>query len=295
MRVGCKGIKGKCFMMVMVLLSALSVQAENRTDVSLKWKDGSEQKTEIRSETGDLFQQVAHHGPALENEWMGVRIYFDKKCVLDIYNKKRPGLELAEASWYPTQEQQKEGWGADQYKVGPTIGLGGVRLWDGEKVVPLDPVILRVARVKKEACYSWIEMLSEGVPYKGGKVDVLIRVTAYSGMREMKVEAFALCDEPVEFVTGINYWPTTTTFEGEGHIGSWGIHPEDVAAFQFSIGAGLLYNPADFAQKKKTGAEILLISKPTKMITTWITSACEKEEGFKSAAEFKRYVRQVRP
>jgi len=276
-----------------LLWPAFLVQAENRTDVSLKWKDGSKQESQIISETGDLYQKVAHHGPAIENEWMGIRIYFDKKCALDVYNKTRPGLELAEASWYPTEEQQKEGWGADQYKVGPTIGLGGVRLWDGEKVVPLDPVRMRTARVIKKAGYSQIEMLSEGIPYKDRTVDVLIRITAYSGYREMKVEAFALCDEPVEFVTGINYWKTTQTFEGENCIGSWGVHPEDVAALQFNIGGGLIYNPVDIAKKTKTDAEIRLISKPTKYLSTWITSACEREDGFKTGDDFEQYVKQV--
>jgi hypothetical protein len=277
-----------------MLLPASYVRAENKTDVSLKWKDGTEQVSEISSKSGDLYDKVAHHGPAVENEWMGIRIYFDKKCALDAYNKTRPGLELADASWYPTPQQQKEGWGADQYKVGPTMGLGGVRLWDGEKVVPLDPVTMRTARVKKEADYSQIEMLSEGVPYKGRKVDVLVRVTAYSGRREMKVEAFALCDEPVQFATGINYWPTTQTFEGEDYFGTWGVHPEDVAAFPLNIGGAMFYNPDDFATKTKTNDEILLVSKPTKTLSTWITSAGEKEKGFQTLHDFEQYVKQAR-
>ena len=277
-----------------LLVSGLTVRAENRTDVSLKWNDSEEQQSEIRSESGDLFEQVAHHGPAIENEWMGIRIYFDRKCALDVYNKTRPGLELAEASWYPTEEQQREGWGADQYKAGETLGLGGVRLWDDGRVVPLDPVTMRIARARKDAVSSQIEMLSEGIPYKGGKVDILVRVTAYSGCREMKVEAFALCDDPVEFVTGINYWPEAPSFEGEGCMGSWGIHPEDVAAVQLNIGGALIYDPDDFPIKKKTDGEILLVSRPTKQIATWITSACEKEEGFASSADFERYVKQIK-
>ncbi|MBN2163206.1 MAG: DUF4861 family protein [Pontiellaceae bacterium] len=278
---------------ITLLLSGSAVFAENKTDVSLKWKDSDRQESEIRSETGDLYTKVAHHGPAVENEWLGIRIYYDKKCVFDAYNKTRPGLELAEASWYPTEEQQKGGWGADQYKVGPTVGLGGVRLWDGQKVVWLDPVNMRIARVRKEACFSYAEMLSEGVPYKGGTVDVLVRVTAFSGMREMKVEAFALCDEPVQFVTGINYWPKAPAFEGEGCMGSWGIHPEDVAAIQLNIGGGLVYDPTDFAEKKKTDGEILLISRPTKYLSTWITGACEKEDGFSSGDAFEAYVKHL--
>ena len=285
---------GTTVLAALLCLPAACAWAENKTDVSLMWKNSSQQESEISSDTGDLYTQVAHHGPAIENEWLGIRIYFDKKCALDAYNKTRPGLELAAAGWYPTAQQQQQGWGADQYKVGPTVGLGGVRLWDGEKVVPLDPVTMRTARAKKEACYSQIEMLSEGVPYRDRKVDILVRVTAYSGMREMKVEAFALCDDPVEFVTGVNYWPTTKTFAGDGYFGAWGVHPEDVAAFPLNIGAAMLYNPDDFAQKMKTDDQILLVSKPTKVMSTWITSAGEKEQGFKTLEDFEAYVKQAR-
>lgn len=284
----------KNFIFSLFLFTSVTVFAQNKTDVSLKWKDSETQETEISSETGNLYTKVAHHGPAIENEWMGIRIYYDRKCALDVYNKTRPGLELAEAAWYPTEEQQKEGWGADQYKVSQTIGLGGVRLWDGEKVVFLDPVSMRTARVKKEANFSYIEMLSEGVPYKNTKVDILIRVSAYSGYREMKVEAFALTDEPVEFVTGVNYWDDAPSFEGENYLGSWGIHPEDVAAIQLEIGGALIYNPEHFQKKVKNDKEILLISKPCKYISTWITSACEKEKGFKTIKDFEKYVQQVK-
>ena len=113
---------------VMLLFLTGFAPDKNRTDVSLKWKDSSTQVSEIRSESGNLYKKVAHHGPAIENEWMGVRIYFDKKCALDVYNKQRPGLELSGASWYPTEEQQQAGWGSYQYKVGQTIGFFCLRL-----------------------------------------------------------------------------------------------------------------------------------------------------------------------
>ena len=53
---------------------------------------------------------------------------------------------------------------------------------------------------------SFIEMLSKDVPYKDRKVDILVRVTVYSGIRKAKVEAIALSDENVQFVTGLNYF-----------------------------------------------------------------------------------------
>jgi len=110
---------------------------------------------------------LGHHGPAIENEWLGLRYYFDKKAAIDVYSKSRNGLELREARWYPSIEQQENGWGADYYKVGSTVGLGGIRLWDGEKVIPLDPVTNRSARVVKQGSTSKMEIRSENIPCKG--------------------------------------------------------------------------------------------------------------------------------
>jgi hypothetical protein len=264
--------------------------AQNNTDISLKWKNSDKQEASISSETGNLYNRLSHHGPAIENEWLGLRIYFDYKCAIDVYNKSQARLELAEAEWYPTVEQQENGWGADQYKVGNTVGLGGVRLWDGKKVVYLDPVRNRTARVFKEANISYMEMLSEGIPYKGDSIDILVRVTVFSGFREAKVEAFALCDQPVQFLTGINYHPETQNSMGDNYICTWGIHPEDVAAFQLSIGAGIIYNPVNFEQINKSENEYQLISKPAKYLKTWISSASERDPYLNTMEKFIDYL-----
>lgn len=266
------------------------VLAQNLTDTSLAWKDSPSQESKIESETGNLYDKLKHHGPAIENEWMGLRIYFDFKTSIDVYNKTRRGLELEAGGWYPTPEQQKKGWGSDQYKVGRTGGLGGIRLWDGEKATFPDPVIKRTARVFKEASVSSMEMLSEQVPYRGRKVDLLVRVTVYSGHRAAKVEAFALSDEPVQFVSGVNTHPTTETKQGKSFIGTWGIHPEDVAAVQMKIGAGIVFDPADYESIRKEEKEYLLISKPTKYLATWIVSSCEKEPELNTMEKFIAYL-----
>jgi hypothetical protein len=272
------------------LLLSSTLFAQNKTDISLKWKDSTKQESSISSETGNLYNKLTHHGPAIENEWAGFRMYFDYKVAIDVYNKTRPGLELAAASWYPTIEQQKEGWGADQYKVGTTVGCGGVRLWDEGKVIYLDPVKMRTARVCKEANFSYMEMLSEGIPYKGDSIDVLVRVTVFSGIREAKVEAFALCDKPVQFQTGINFFPTTKTTEGKNFISTWGLHPEDVAAIRLEIGAAVIYNPDDYVSVVKTENEYQLVSKPTKYLTTWISSVCEKEKEINTMDKLNCYL-----
>ncbi|PRY97805.1 uncharacterized protein DUF4861 [Marinilabilia salmonicolor] len=282
----------KSILIVLLTFVTICSYSQNKTDISLKWKDTDEQKTEISSETGDLYKKLEHHGPAIENEWMGLRLYFDHKVAVDVYNKTRPGLELAEAGWYPTEEQQNEGLGADQYKVGSTVGMGGVRLWNPEtkEEMFLDPVTKRTARVKKEAGISYMEVLSEGIPYMGDTIDVLVRVTVFSGHREAKVEAFALSSNPVYFLTGINYHDKTEVRQSDNFICTWGIHPEDVAAVQLNIGGAVLFNPDDFASITKEEKQFELVSEPTKYLSLWVTSACEKEEEINSLESFVRYI-----
>lgn len=270
------------------------VFAQNKTAISLFLKsDSATCLYEIHSTTGDLFEKLGHHGPAIENEWMGLRIYFDHKASIDVYSKTKPGLELKEARWYPTPQQQKEGWGADYYKVGNTVGLGGIRLWDGDNVVLLNPVSNRSAHVAKEGNVSFMEMLSEGVPYKNSKVDVLVRVTVFSGIRQAKVEAFALADSDVQFVTGINYHDGQKTIKRKNYIITWGTHPEDVAAEKVEIGAAIMFNPKDFVSQIDDGKQFLLISEPTKQLEYWITSANALEPDMNTPEKFEKYVLSI--
>lgn len=277
---------------ITALLLCLNCFAQNNTDTSLYMKsDKITYLTDIGSETGDLYKTIGHHGPAIENEWMALRIYFSDKVAIDVYSKVKPGLELKKANWYPTAEQQKEGWGADYYKVASTVGLGGVKLWDGEKVVPLNPVTNRLARVGKTDTTSWMEMISRGVPYKGKKVDILVRVTVVSGKREAQVEAESLTGEKVQFVTGVNYFKDFETKKGTNYIAVWGKHPEDVAAEVVGIGAAIMYNPKDYVKNTDDGTQYLLISKPTKSLKTKIISSSAKEEELNTLDKLEAYIK----
>lgn len=264
--------------LAVILMASTKTMSQNLTDASLFLRsDSAVYLDKVSSESGDLYRALGHHGPAIENEWLALRLYFDKKTAIDVYSKAKPGLELKKYKWYPSSEKQKEGWGADYYKVGPTVGLGGIRLWDGEKEVFLDPVTNRTARVVKEGKVSIMEMLSEGVPYKDRKVDILVRVTVYSGIRSAKVEAFALSDEDVQFVTGVNYHPGNEVVVNKESIYVWGLHPEDVAAESVALGAAIFVNPEDFEKKVDDGKQHLFISKPAKYISCYISSANARE------------------
>jgi hypothetical protein len=280
------------FSILALLATSVFLNAQNNTDVSLFMRSDSVPTNEIAEPSGDLYKTIGHHGPAIENEWMALRIYFNYKTALDVYSKSQPGLELSTTQWYPTVKQQKEGWGADYYKAGETVGLGGIKLWDEGEIINLNPVSNRTARVVKEGNISYMEMLSEDVPYKGKKVDILIRVTVYSGYRNATVDAFALTDEPVQFVTGINYHKDHDLRKEEGLIATWGIHPEDVAVKLANLGGAIIYNPEAISQTVDDGTQVLLISHPTKQLRTTISSASALESELNTMDKFMSFLKK---
>jgi hypothetical protein len=276
------------------LLIALLSYSQNKTDVSLYLKkDKGNYLTEVESKSGNLFYKLGHHGPAIENQWLGFRLYFNKKTAIDVYSKAKRGLEIRQKKWYPSKKEQLAGWGADYYKVGKTVGLGGTKLWDGEKVVPLHPVSLRSARVVKKEDFSYMEMLSEGVSYKGKKVNILVRVTVFAGKREAKVEAFSQTGESVQFVTGINYFRNLEIEKMDNYIATWGIHPEDVAAEKVEVGAAILFDQNDFEKQLDDADQYLLVSKPTKKLEVWITSVNAREPEINSFQKFLKYLKTI--
>lgn len=275
----------------LLLLVPSLAMAQNNTDVSLFMKAApDEQITECSAETGDLYKQLGHHGPAIENEFVGYRMFFDKKTAIDVYSKSRPGLELRTTGWYSTEEQQEQGWGADHYYVGDSVGLGGIRLWDGNEVIPLHPVSQRSGRVVKEGSVSFLEVRSEGVPYKGGEVDILLRITVFSGVRSAKVEAFALSNDEVQFVTGLNHREGETWRSGDDFLLSWAPTSGKVAVGRIEVGAAVMFNPDHFVDRLEEDAQVLLISRPSKVLEYWITSANSNEPLTNTYAAFEELV-----
>ena len=278
--------------LLLVITVLTSISAQNQTDISLFMRSDSSYTHEISSESGDLFLSIGHHGPAIENQWMALRIYFDFKSAIDVYSKEKPQLVLKKTKWYPNEKMQNEGWGADYYKAGTTVGLGGIRLWDQDKEIFLNPVSKRTARVVKESNMSYMEMLSEGVPYGNDSVDILVRVSVFSNSRNATVEAFALCDQDVQFATGINYHKGTELINQEGLYATWGIHPEDVASRQLNIGGAILFDPSDYVQTVDDGKQILLISKPCKQLKTRVTATSELDQELDTKEKFIAFLNE---
>ena len=86
--------------------------------------------------TSNIYSMVRPHGPVLESELVGYRLYFNEKQTPDIYGKFNKGLEIKESQFYPTDEQLAKGFGDDVLRVFDSCGPGALKGWDGQKGNP---------------------------------------------------------------------------------------------------------------------------------------------------------------
>lgn len=276
------------FFIVLALL-VVSNDLMGQTAKSLFWRSDSLQVNEIVSETGDQYRKIGHHGPAVENSHMALRIYFNDSGAVDVYSKSGRGMELMRYLWYPSaQMQENAGAGCDSYIVGKTVGLGGIALWDGEKEVKLVATKGRTARVGDTKKGSYVEMTAYGVEYKGNLVDVSIRIDVTAKSREAVVTAKELSGKKVQFLTGINWHEGQSVKYGEEYISIWGPHPAKEATMP--VGAGMFFSDKDFPSVEKTDDMVRIISSPKSQVQTRIISASTKEAELNSAKRFEAYM-----
>ena len=281
------------FILAALLLPGCKAPVEQHTFFSQFLRSDSLQVAEIWGPAGSkLINAVGHHGPAVENQYMALRLYFDGRGAIDVYSKSgRIDNELGRWLWYPSIIQQRnEGAGCDQYYVGKTFGLGGVRLWDGEQEIRLESTGGRRSLVGRTKDGAYMEMIAYGVPFQGDTVDVSMRVDVYDRSRWARVTVRELGGKPLRFATGVNYPPEARISRGSDRAAVWGEHPADLSAAPAPIGAAIIYDPGQFPLAEDTGNTVRLVSTPLPEFSTLIISASEKEDELNTAERFFAFV-----
>ncbi|MBO4340367.1 MAG: DUF4861 family protein [Bacteroidales bacterium] len=278
---------------LLLFAGACSHKVERHTFYSQFLRTDSLQVEEIWAPDGKE-PRAGHHGPAVENRYMALRFYLDGRSAIDVYSKS--GLiddELGRWLWYPSREaQEKDGAGCDEYFVGRTVGLGGVRLWNGENEVEMVPSAGLRSLVGRTEGGAYMEKIFYGVPYLADTIDVSVRVDVSDVSRWAVVSARELSGKPVRFVTGVNYHPGSEILRDEGLAAVWGCHPADVSSKPVPIGGAIRFNPSVFPFVDDTGNTVRLVSEPVSGFSTEIVSASVKEAELCTAERFFDFVKR---
>ncbi len=147
--------------------------------------------TAAESDKDDMYRRLHHHGPAFESELAAYRVYFDKKQSIDTYGKKRPGLELRETMWYPSDEQLASGSGHDNLRVFGSISLGALKGWDAKRhrMIHITDMKRREARIRAAGpVRTVVDMRVEGWSYGGRELNMTSRYILYAGHQDVQAE-----------------------------------------------------------------------------------------------------------
>lgn len=90
---------------------------------------------------------IKYEGPGWESDMVGFRFYLDQRNAVDVFGKKTPGIILpfVGVDGYDSYHEMAD-WGMDNMKVGNTLGLGSIAIWNGTKAV-------RVEKRDSVSCY----------------------------------------------------------------------------------------------------------------------------------------------
>ena len=252
--------------------------------------------------TSNIYSMVRPHGPVLESELVGYRLYFNEKQTPDIYGKFNKGLEIKESQFYPTDEQLTKGFGDDVLRVFDSCGPGALKGWDGQKAIHVTPVETRTERI---ISYGPVRVIAEievtGWQYQGSELDMTTRYTLYAGHRDLRIEAFF--DEPLKkeiFCTGVQdiVGNSKSFSDHKGLVGSWGTDwpvNDTVKYAKETVGLGTCIPQRYVKSEEKDKANFLYaITAPGSNYFRYHTTFTSMKEtfGYKTPEAWFAYLRQ---
>ena len=246
--------------------------------------------SEIVSDKADMSAEVGHCGPAVENQYMALRLMFDDSGAIDVYSTSGRGLELEKYGWYPDTAAVAGGAGRDDYAVAGTLGLGGIALWDDGRTVRLEATEGRTARAGRTSKGCYAEMISYGVPYKGEKVDISVRIDMSNKLRTAWVTAKCISRQKVSFVTGVNWHEGASIISGDGRISVWGTHPAEDGTEPVPVGAGMFFSKGVFSAPEKTEDMVIIVSRPCTAVSTKVVAASTREAELNTLRRFETFM-----
>lgn len=251
--------------------------------------------------TTNIYNQMHHHGPALESELVAYRLYFDKKQTVDIYGKFRKGFEIKESQFYPTDEQLARGFGDDVLRVSGSCGVGALKGWNGQKATHIEPVATRTERIVAYGPVRTIAEIEDNEwAYQAAELNMTTRYTLYGGHRDLFIEVFF--DEPLKdevFCTGVqDIRGSVSSSDHRGLIACWGTDwpVNDTVKYAKETVGLATYIPQHYVReevKDKPNYLYTLGARGEKKMHYYTTFTSMKETfGYKTPEEWFTYVRR---
>ena len=238
-------------------------------------------------------------GPGWESDKVAYRFYLDSRNRTDIFGKKNNDLVLDKIGINDLVSDSKESytkmldWGMDIFKVGESLGIGSVAMWDGSK-------FQTVSKVEQVKCYVENGPIKSGVNTKylnwevgGKKYDLFSDLTISAGSRLTDVN-LKISDDDVLMCTGLAKHENCTLIKSAKDNLDWGyiaLYGKQSLSGD-DLGIAIFYKKSNFVKTSTDDTSEILVLKTNKgKLNYYFASAWQQEpNGIKNIREFKKYL-----
>jgi len=247
------------------------------------------------------YDAVYGHGAMWENEWIGFRVYVDYRQSVDLYGKKTAQMELDSINFYSSRDLMAKGFGEDILYVGPSIGAGSFRGYDGGKPTFVEPVRARGQRVLNEGPDTAIvEIYATDWKYRDMTLQFRQRFTALRGKREVQVDVWLEgCSDREVFCTGVQKLESANEgyTDRRGVVASWGANVPDKEQKDLveRLGIAVRVDRQNLVEVREDELNYLCLVRPVRgHIRYWLAAASDMQQqgGYHSANDWFQWVRR---
>ena len=281
-------------------------QAELSVKTGGEWKENKYiggkfeniQSLRVPPEHTDHSFFIRYEGPGWESDKVGYRFYLDWRNAIDIFGKKVDTMVLQNVGQDGFESYHEPApWGMDILKVGSSLGLGSVGMWNNDKasrVEVTDSISCEI--IENGIIQSIIKTKYYGWEVEKLKTDLTSFITINAGSRLTKHQLY-LSEEADNLCTGIVKHDQATEILPDKSNGIWTYFATygKQSLADDNLGMAIFYKASDLIELSEDEHSFVVILKPDKNGSDYYFSAAwEKENGgINNINEFREYLERT--
>ena len=237
-----------------------------------------------------------YEGPGWESDKVGYRFYLDWRNAIDIFGKKTIDMVLQNVGQdgFDSYHDMAD-WGGDVLKVGSTLGIGSIAMWQNNKVYMVSKTdSITCAIVANGPVFSLIETNYYGWGVVDGTYDLRSQLSIAAGDRKTRHD-IEIRGEAENICTGLVKHNKAQLMESNSdgewqYLATYGA--QSLAGEDDQLGMAVLYKRSDLIERVDDGQSHIVVLKPNhEKLRYYFLAAWEQEQvGIKDTAQFRDYL-----
>ncbi|ESQ74253.1 glycoside hydrolase family 88 protein [Asticcacaulis sp. AC402] len=234
---------------------------------------------------------IAFEGLGWESDLVAYRLYLDERMAIDVFGKKTPGPVLQTIGQGLDNYHDMAPWGMDIFKVGDTVGIGGIGVLRGGKATQLGKSVISVKVLESGSGHAVSQVTNTGFDGAASKLVTTLDIRQGSALTHVKAKATGTT---AQMVTGLIKHPGVTVLKGEAGAGGWAYIASwgKQSLAEDDLGIAVFYRPGSVAggPQDDGGTVFVTFKDPAAIDYAFGIAWTQDQQGVKTLDGFKSWL-----